>query len=95
MGIMTSHLVIRSRERLSQIERQGLYKRERLINGAQAGRIRVTSQNLERELVNLCANNYLGFGRSSRGDVNPRRLALASDVADVFLSTWPRKIFAP
>ncbi|RZN10397.1 glycine C-acetyltransferase [Bradyrhizobium genosp. SA-3] len=58
---MTSNLVIRSRELLSQIEGQGLYKRERLINGAQAGRIRVASQTFERELVNLCANNYLGL----------------------------------
>lgn len=58
---MTPNLVVRTRELLSQIEAQGLYKRERLINGAQAGRIRVTSQTLERELVNLCANNYLGL----------------------------------
>ena len=46
---------------LSQIEAEGLYKREQVINSAQAGRIRVVSQASERELVNLCANNYLGL----------------------------------
>jgi glycine C-acetyltransferase len=56
---MTSHLVILSRERPAQTEGQGLYKRERLINGAQAGRIRVTSQTLECELVNRCANKIV------------------------------------
>ena len=51
----------RIRVLLSQIEAEGLYKRERVINSAQAGRIRVVSQASERELVNLCANNYLGL----------------------------------
>ncbi|MCP1767220.1 glycine C-acetyltransferase [Bradyrhizobium japonicum] len=31
------------------------------FTGAQAGRIRVVSKSSERELVNLCANNYLGL----------------------------------
>jgi glycine C-acetyltransferase len=43
--------------RLAQIEADGLYKRERLIEGPQSGRIRVAG----REMVNLCANNYLGL----------------------------------
>lgn len=51
----------RIRVLLSQIEAEGLYKREQVINSAQAGRIRVVSQASERELVNLCANNYLGL----------------------------------
>ena len=42
---------------LSQIESEGLYKRERLITSAQAGTVTVQ----EREVINLCANNYLGF----------------------------------
>ena len=45
------------KSRLAAIEADGLYKRERLIEGAQGGRIRVAG----RELVNLCANNYLGL----------------------------------
>ncbi|HXT08058.1 MAG TPA: glycine C-acetyltransferase [Roseiarcus sp.] len=43
--------------RLAGIEADGLYKRERLIEGPQGGRIRVGG----REMVNLCANNYLGL----------------------------------
>ena len=58
---MTPTLEVRVRELLSQIEADGLYKRERTISSAQAGRIRVLSQASERELVNLCANNYLGL----------------------------------
>ncbi|MCW1991966.1 glycine C-acetyltransferase [Bradyrhizobium diazoefficiens] len=51
----------RIRELLSQMQAEGLYKHERMITGAQAGRIRVVSKSSERELVNLCANNYLGL----------------------------------
>ncbi|MDH2406140.1 glycine C-acetyltransferase [Bradyrhizobium sp. SSUT18] len=58
---MAATLEGRIRELLSQIQADGLYKRERVINSAQAGRIRVVSQDSERELVNLCANNYLGL----------------------------------
>ncbi len=43
--------------RLAGIEAEGLYKRERMIEGPQGGRIRVAG----REMVNLCANNYLGL----------------------------------
>ena len=42
---------------LSKIEEDGLYKRERLISSEQAGTITVQG----REVVNLCANNYLGL----------------------------------
>jgi hypothetical protein len=58
---MTPTLEVRVRELLSQIEADGLYKRERTISSAQAGRIRVVSQASERELIDLCANNYLGL----------------------------------
>jgi glycine C-acetyltransferase len=46
---------------LAQIEADGLTKRERLIDGPQGGRIRVAGPNRTREMVNLCANNYLGL----------------------------------
>jgi glycine C-acetyltransferase len=42
---------------LAAIEADGLTKRERLIEGPQGGRIDVAG----REMVNLCANNYLGL----------------------------------
>ncbi|OIQ28244.1 MAG: glycine C-acetyltransferase [Alphaproteobacteria bacterium MedPE-SWcel] len=44
-------------ETLTQIEADGLYKRERLITSPQAGHITVGDQ----EVINLCANNYLGL----------------------------------
>ncbi|WP_314955702.1 glycine C-acetyltransferase [Bradyrhizobium cosmicum] len=58
---MAPTLEQRARGLLSQIEAEGLYKRERVINSAQAGRIRVFSRASEREFINLCANNYLGL----------------------------------
>jgi glycine C-acetyltransferase len=42
---------------LAELRRQGLFKSERVISSPQAGEIRVNGA----ELVNLCANNYLGL----------------------------------
>ena len=42
---------------LTQIESEGLYKRERLITSPQAGTVAVQ----DRDVINLCANNYLGL----------------------------------
>jgi glycine C-acetyltransferase len=75
---MAPNLEGRIRELLSQIEAEGLYKRERVINSAQAGRIRVGSQASERELVNLCANNYLGLAN------HPEVIAAAKRGLDKF-----------
>jgi glycine C-acetyltransferase len=44
-------------EVLAKIDADGLYKRERLIEGPQGGRVSVAG----RQMVNLCANNYLGL----------------------------------
>ncbi|MFD1747490.1 glycine C-acetyltransferase [Rhizobium helianthi] len=46
---------------LQQIETDGLYKRERQITSQQSGVIRISSAAGERNIVNLCANNYLGL----------------------------------
>ena len=43
---------------LADIDAQGLLKRERQIATPQAGRIRLKDG---REMINLCANNYLGL----------------------------------
>lgn len=43
---------------LQTLEEDGLYKRERQIASKQAGRIRLADG---REVINLCANNYLGL----------------------------------
>jgi glycine C-acetyltransferase len=61
---------------LSQIEADGLYKRERLIAGPQGGRITVRSGDTTREMVNLCANNYLGLAN------NPEIRAAARNAID-------------
>ena len=44
-------------EKLAGIREAGLYKSERVIEGPQGARIRVGG----REVVNMCANNYLGL----------------------------------
>ncbi|MEX0976319.1 MAG: glycine C-acetyltransferase [Woeseia sp.] len=40
---------------------EGLFKQERLIAGPQQAAIRVRSNGAAREVINLCANNYLGL----------------------------------
>ena len=57
---------------LSEIESEGLYKRERLITSAQAGAVHVAG----REVINLCANNYLGLAD------NPDLIAAAKGAMD-------------
>src|SRR4051812_22015317 len=42
---------------LQQLQAQGLYKRERQIEGPQGSAIRVAGK----EVINFCANNYLGL----------------------------------
>ena len=54
---------------LNQIDADGLYKTERQITSAQRGAIAVG----DREVVNLCANNYLGLADS------PALIAAAQD----------------
>lgn len=46
---------------LEAIETQGLYKRERLIDGPQGAQIHVKADGDEVEVLNFCANNYLGL----------------------------------
>ncbi len=46
---------------LAGIEADGLYKRERLIAGPQGGRIESPRTAAGAQMVNLCANNYLGL----------------------------------
>ncbi len=60
-GIVAPTLEGHVRELLSQIEADGLYKHERVIQSPQGGRVRVGSRASAREVVNLCANNYLGL----------------------------------
>jgi len=64
-------------ETLSKIKSAGLYKNERQIVSAQAGRIDVMLGGKKHErVVNLCANNYLGLAN------NPRLVAAAKGALD-------------
>jgi glycine C-acetyltransferase len=57
LGSFVDHLG----EVLAQIEADGLYKREREITSPQGARIAVRGEAGSREMLNLCANNYLGL----------------------------------
>lgn len=49
-------------ENLEEIKAAGLYKQERVIDSAQQSHI----NSAQRELLNFCANNYLGLANDSR-----------------------------
>ena len=59
---MNESLVSRLREELDSIRQAGLYKTERIIESAQGPEIRVGGRNV----INLCANNYLGLSSHPR-----------------------------
>ena len=53
-----SAAIARYRDTLAEIEAQGLFKRERVIASPQSARITLEDG---REVLNFCANNYLGL----------------------------------
>ncbi|WP_417726872.1 glycine C-acetyltransferase [Roseovarius sp.] len=59
--------------RLEGLRAEGLYKSERVISSMQAGSVRLSDG---REVVNLCANNYLGLAD------NPEVIAAAHGALD-------------
>ena len=65
---MRSHLVMQ----LEEIRSAGLEKRERVLTGPQGSVVRVA----DREVLNLCANNYLGLAD------DPAIVAAAKDALD-------------
>jgi glycine C-acetyltransferase len=58
-GTLQAHL----QQELAAIEQAGLFKRERIITGEQAAEITVNG----RQVLNFCANNYLGLSSAPRG----------------------------
>ncbi|MEL7097388.1 MAG: glycine C-acetyltransferase [Pseudomonadota bacterium] len=65
---------------LTQIETDGLYKRERLITSPQGGTVEVGGK----PVINLCANNYLGLAdhadliRAAQQAMEPKGFGMAS-----------------
>lgn len=59
---------------LSEIKEQGLYKKERIIKSPQGAHIKA----LEKDVINLCANNYLGLANS------PDLKAVAKDAIEKY-----------
>lgn len=68
----------RLQNELKAIELDGLFKRERLITSPQSGEIRVDRNGREQSIVNLCANNYLGFAN------HPEIIAAAKAAMDEY-----------
>jgi len=58
---VTSNLLSSLAEQTEALKEQGLFKKERLINGPQQASIRVQNNGAALEVINLCANNYLGL----------------------------------
>jgi glycine C-acetyltransferase len=54
---MNQAVIERLRGELTGLREQGLYKSERVLAGPQGGVVRAG----ERDVINLCANNYLGL----------------------------------
>src|SRR5215467_13595752 len=54
---MNEALIERLRADLAALREQGLYKSERVLTGPQGGMVRTG----DRDVINLCANNYLGL----------------------------------
>lgn len=75
---MTQAFLAHLASTLDEIERDGLTKRERLIDGPQGGSIRVERDGAARPYINLCANNYLGLAD------DPRVVGAARQALDSF-----------
>jgi glycine C-acetyltransferase len=66
------------RDALDEIDAAGLLKRERPLAGPQGGHIRVASSSGARDMLNLCANNYLGLAD------HPEVIAAARQAMETF-----------
>lgn len=77
---MSEAFLLHIRETLKEIEAEGLYKRERQITSPQGGLITVGG----RDVINLCANNYLGLADhpaledAARKALEPKGYGMAS-----------------
>lgn len=69
---MSDRFIAHIESTLEQIQNDGMMKRERMIASPQGGTISVE----DREVINLCANNYLGLAD------HPDLIAAARDIMD-------------
>ena len=58
---MSNEFLASLAEQTEALKSQGLYKRERIIAGPQQAALDVCNNDDTREVLNLCANNYLGL----------------------------------
>ena len=65
-------------QQTEELKSQGLYKVERVIDGPQQAEIDVVQNGATREVINLCANNYLGLAN------HPRLVEAAHEALDRF-----------
>ena len=54
------------KEQLLEIERAGLFKRERVLGTPQSAHIRAADEGRSADVLNMCANNYLGLANHPR-----------------------------
>ena len=63
---MTSRFLSSLAEKTEALKSEGLYKSERRISGPQQSAIKVMSNGASDQVLNLCANNYLGLANHPR-----------------------------
>ncbi len=74
---MTTEYLSHVNQILEEIQSAGLWKTERSMLSAQAGSVTVTDdESAHKEIINLCANNYLGLAN------NPRLIESAKQAMD-------------
>jgi glycine C-acetyltransferase len=73
---MRHELLNRLGEETENLRTQGLYKNERVITSAQQADIQVNENGHAKEVINFCANNYLGLAN------HPELLATAKQAID-------------
>lgn len=73
---MTRSLIQHAQDALSQIDADGLMKRERTITSAQSSEIDTLDNGTAQHVINLCANNYLGLAD------DPRLIQAAKEALD-------------
>jgi len=75
---MTQPLFKHLSDEANSLQKQGLFKSERIITSPQQAEIRVKTANDSRNVINFCANNYLGLAD------NPTLIKAAHEALDTY-----------